>query len=47
MQLVTLIVPTFNESKRWNHEYWQQLLEVEDLHLILVNDGSVDETMQI
>lgn len=47
MQLVTLIVPTFNESKRWNHEYWQQLLAVEDLHLIFVNDGSVDETMQI
>jgi|688.fasta_scaffold275712_2 dolichyl-phosphate beta-glucosyltransferase len=47
MQLVTLIVPTFNESKRWNHEYWHQLLAVENLNLIFVNDGSVDETMRI
>ena len=42
----TLIVPFFNESKRWNETYWQELLQ-EGFNLIFVDDGSTDKTKDI
>lgn len=46
-QRVSLVVPLFNESARWNHEYWEQLLEIEDVDWLFVDDGSTDQTKQI
>ena len=41
---VQLIVPLFNEALRWNTSYWQQIVEIPDLELTFVNDGSSDAT---
>jgi glycosyltransferase involved in cell wall biosynthesis len=42
--LIILIVPCFNEEKRWNLEYWQTIGQISGLKLCFVNDGSKDRT---
>lgn len=42
--LVILIVPCFNEEKRWSTEYWEQISSIKDLKICFVNDGSSDKT---
>jgi len=39
-----LVVPCFNEEKRWNNHYWELFREVPNLQILFVDDGSTDET---
>ena len=43
--LIILIVPCYNEEKRWNPEYWDQVSQISNLKLCFVNDGSTDRTI--
>ena len=38
------LVPCFNEEGRFKLDYWKDLIELIDLKLIFVNDGSTDST---
>lgn len=40
------MVPVFNESSRWNAQYWREIASG-GVSLIFVNDGSTDTTSQI
>ena len=42
-----MIVPCFNESKRWNTEYWTEATSLSGTNWIFVNDGSTDGTGSI
>lgn len=44
---ITLIVPFYNESQRWNRIYWDELLGIPYLNWILINDGSTDGTKKL
>jgi glycosyltransferase involved in cell wall biosynthesis len=44
---VTIIVPCFNEEKRWNKTYWINLITKTDLNWFFVNDGSSDCTSEV
>jgi glycosyltransferase involved in cell wall biosynthesis len=44
---VYLIVPCFNESKRFSQYYFKEILELPGVELIFVNDGSTDNTLEI
>ena len=39
-----LVIPFFNESKRFDPQYFQALFEMEDSYWVLVDDGSEDDT---
>lgn len=39
-----MIVPFFNESKRWREDYWIAATSLEEIEWIFVNDGSSDDT---
>lgn len=41
-----LIVPVFNESSRWNSQYWLELKSA-GISLFFVNDGSTDVTAEL
>lgn len=41
-----LVVPVFNESSRWNAQYWRNI-QSGGVSLFFVNDGSSDNTSQI
>ena len=41
-----LVVPVFNESSRWNAQYWREI-QGGGVSLFFVNDGSSDNTSQI
>jgi glycosyltransferase involved in cell wall biosynthesis len=42
-----MIVPCFNESKRWRSEYWTAATSLKGIEWIFVNDGSSDNTKEI
>ena len=42
-----MIVPFFNESKRWREEYWNAATSLQDIRWIFVNDGSSDDTQAL
>jgi dolichyl-phosphate beta-glucosyltransferase len=44
---LTLIVPVYNEAKRWDKEFWKQTLSIADISWVFVNDGSSDSTSQL
>jgi len=44
---LTLVVPVFNEAKRWNKGYWSQVLAIPNISWIFVNDGSSDSTAEL
>lgn len=44
LQEILLVVPCYNESKRWDSNYWKELSEIVGLRLLFVNDGSTDDT---
>ena len=44
---LTLVVPVFNEAKRWNKVYWSQVLAISNINWIFVDDGSSDNTSEI
>ena len=39
-----LVIPFFNESKRFDPQYFQALFQMEDSYWVLVDDGSEDDT---
>lgn len=41
-----IVVPFFNESSRWNREYWEKL-QLSNLILFFVDDGSTDSTADL
>lgn len=46
MTNLTLVVPFFNESHRWQDVYWSELLELDWVRWIFVDDGSTDQTYE-
>ena len=44
---VVVIVPCFNEEKRFNSKYFDKLVAIEGTEWLLVDDGSVDDTFNI
>ena len=42
-----MIVPFFNESKRWRSEYWTAATSLNGIEWIFVNDGSSDDTKEL
>jgi dolichyl-phosphate beta-glucosyltransferase len=47
MANLTLVVPVFNESHRWQDDYWSDLLSLDQVRWIFVDDGSTDQTYEI
>jgi glycosyltransferase involved in cell wall biosynthesis len=46
-ELLHVVVPVFNEEKRFNHQFWLDLVSVRKLKIWFVNDGSTDNTQQL
>jgi glycosyltransferase involved in cell wall biosynthesis len=44
---ICLVVPCYNEFRRWDDSYWQKLSLIENLDLVFVNDGSTDGTLEL
>jgi glycosyltransferase involved in cell wall biosynthesis len=44
---ITLVVPLFNESNRWDQAYWQELSELDGISWLFVDDGSSDTTAEL
>ena len=44
---VHLVVPCFNESQRWNEDYWANMVSATETEFIFVDDGSTDGTNQL
>lgn len=42
--MFVLVVPCFNEEKRWSREYWRSVQSVDGVSWLIVNDGSTDAT---
>ena len=47
MDKVILIVPCFNEQKRFNKEYFEAILRNPKVIFVFINDGSMDSTPEI
>lgn len=43
-QKVILVVPFYNEEKRWQSNYWSTICKIKNLIIYFVNDGSSDKT---
>ena len=39
-----IVVPLYNESLRFDTEYWKQIISMADCHFLFANDGSTDNT---
>ena len=39
-----IVVPCFNEARRWDRGYWSEALSIPNVTWVFVNDGSVDDT---
>jgi glycosyltransferase involved in cell wall biosynthesis len=46
-QELFMVVPCFNEEKRINLNYWNELAGIPNTHWIFVNDGSSDDTKNV
>ena len=46
-QELFMVVPCFNEEKRINLNYWNDLTDIPNVHWIFVNDGSSDGTKDV
>jgi len=44
--LVTIVVPCFDEAGRWRTSYWEEMLAVPGISWIFVDDGSSDDTVR-
>lgn len=44
---VSIVVPCFNESERWNPDHWSTLTSLHGFHWTFVDDGSQDATPQL
>lgn len=45
--MLSLIVPAFNEERRWSRSYWEQVSTLDGLGLTFVDDGSTDSTLNL
>lgn len=45
--MLLLVVPCFNEAKRWNHDYWNQMLSIPLVDWVFIDDGSTDNTAKL
>jgi glycosyltransferase involved in cell wall biosynthesis len=39
-----IVIPCFNEEKRWGETYWELFTELPNLQILFVDDGSTDDT---
>ncbi len=46
-RIISLVVPCYNEFRRWDNSYWEKLSLIENLELVFVNDGSTDGTLDL
>ena len=46
-QNLFMVIPCFNEEKRINLDYWNELSAIPNIHWIFVNDGSSDGTKSL
>ena len=46
-ELLTMIVPAYNESSRFDKYYWIKMIEIPNTRYIFVDDGSTDDTYKI
>ena len=44
---VCLIVPVFNEARRWDDNYWSKVAAGDNRSIVFVNDGSTDTTAEV
>ena len=44
---LTLVVPCYNESSRWNEKYWRSLIVDMGISPVFVDDGSTDGTAEV
>jgi dolichyl-phosphate beta-glucosyltransferase len=44
---IYMVVPCYNEEKRLNLEYWNELIDIAGTKWIFVNDGSSDRTLSL
>jgi len=42
-----IVVPCFNEAKRWNDDYWRSMTSIPETHWLFVSDGSTDATSKL
>lgn len=42
--MITLVIPVYNESTRWEGQYFSKIAGLADLQLLFVNDGSTDNS---
>ena len=42
-----MVVPCFNEAKRWDQDYWSSMLEIPRTRWLFVDDGSTDSTPEL
>lgn len=42
--MIALVVPCFNETSRWNREYWYEMQTLRGVRWLIVDDGSEDCT---
>ena len=47
MSSISLVVPCFNESERFNVPYWTEISEIKGIHLVFIDDGSKDRTRSL
>jgi len=43
-KVIYLVVPCYNEEKRWETLYWAEILDLPNTVICFVNDGSIDKT---
>jgi len=43
---VVLVVPCYNEAKRWDESHWHEMTSIPQTSWVFVNDGSTDETQK-
>jgi len=46
-ELLHVVVPVFNEEKRFNYQFWLDLVSIRKLKILFINDGSTDNTLQL
>lgn len=44
---VTIVVPLYNESHRWNDAYWRSMAAIPKVRWLFVDDGSTDNTSSL
>jgi len=45
--MIYIVIPVFNEVRRWNHEYLLQVSFLDNVRLLFVDDGSTDSSLNL